>query len=482
MMRSLYSGVSGLRVHQTKMDVIGNNIANVNTIGFKSSSVNFSDVFYQTIQSASGPNAQTGAGGQNAKQIGLGANVASIVASITQAGGAQRTDNPYDVMISGDSFFIVNSGGTNYFTKAGAFGTDGEGNLVTPSGAKVMGWQVDPEDPTKTVAATVSPIKITSPANSYSDPQATTNTYVSGNIDYKDTQLTSATGKTINVEFYDNLGQLYTAHLKVTQDTGDTSKYNVVLTDITDETGGSIFVKSDGATPPKYEKSAISQVTFGGMTYTVQNLDADTGKFDLQGTGTQEVMAFDGDTGKFIGIGSATPPAKGFDLTITGTPNPFETVNVDFSTVTMYGGSTNLESDRGSITNTGVSTLGAGRKAGNMTGFSIDNAGRIYGTYDNGDNKLLGQIAVATFANPAGLESIGGNMFAQTQNSGGFDGVGHDVTSDGGSLNTGMLEMSNVDLSAQFTDMITTQRGFQANSRIITTSDTLLEELINLKR
>lgn len=485
MMRSLYSGVSGLRVHQTKMDVIGNNIANVNTVGFKASSVTFSDIFYQTIQSATGPNAATGAGGQNAKQIGLGANVASIVASITQTGGSQRTDNPYDIMIKGDSFFIVNSGGTNYFTKAGNFGTDEDGTLTIPSGAAVMGWQVDPKDDTKTVAGTVSPIKIVTPANLYSEPQATTNTYVSGNIDYKDTQIVAgASGKAANVEFYDSLGQKYTAKLKVNQN-AVTNEYTVAVTDITDATGKSIFAKSNGATPPVYALNpAFTNFAFGGITYT-PTVNATTGEVTLTGAGTADILQFDATSGKFKGIGAGpNPTGKGLNLVMNATPNPFKTVNIDFSSITMFeqGGTSKLESDMGSITPTGVSSLGSGRKAGHMTGFSIDTNGKIYGKYDNGDNRLLGQIAVASFANPAGLEAKGGNLFAETQNSGSFDGVGHDVSSDGGSFITGVLEMSNVDLSAQFTDMITTQRGFQANSRIITTSDSMLEELINLKR
>ena len=124
----------------------------------------------------------------------------------------------------------------------------------------------------------------------------------------------------------------------------------------------------------------------------------------------------------------------------------------------------------------------AGKQVGEMTGLAIDASGKIYGKYDNGDSLLLGQIAVATFNNPAGLESVGGNLFSATLNSGDFDGIGQDPSTGGGSLSTGVLEMSNVDLAAQFTDMIVTQRGYQANSRIITTSDTLLEELINLKR
>ncbi len=481
MMRSLYSGVSGLRVHQTKMDVIGNNIANVNTVGFKSSSVNFSDVYYQTIQSATGPNAATGAGGQNAKQIGLGSSVASIVASITQTGGSQRTDNPYDVMITGNSFFVVNSGGTNYFTKAGAFGIDGNGTLTTSSGATVMGWQVDPNDNTKTVASQVSPLNIMAPENLYSAPEATTNAYIKGNIDYKDTQLAAtASGRIVSFDFYDNLGQKYTASLKINQTATDTNVYNVTVSDITDVNGNSIFVtkKDDGT----YEKSAIDSFSFGGVTYSTA-VDSVTGKVTL--TGTASVLHFNGSSGEFEGVGnSATATGKGLDLKVEADPDPFKNVNIDFSSLTMFesDGKSNTEGKRGSIIDGAVSDIGSGRQAGTLTGIGIDTSGKIYGKYDNGDSKLLGQIAVASFSNPAGLESIGGNMFAETQNSGSFDGVGHDVTSDGGSLTTGVLEMSNVDLSAQFTDMITTQRGFQANSRIITTSDTLLEELINLKR
>jgi flagellar hook protein FlgE len=479
MMRSLYSGVSGLRIHQTKMDVIGNNIANVNTVGFKASSVTFSDVFYQTIQGATGPNETTGAAGQNAKQIGLGSNVASITTSITQTGGSQRTDNPFDVMISGDSFFVVNSGGSNYFTKAGSFNVDANGTLCTATGATVMGWQVDPNDNTKTIAAAVSPLKIMSPENLFSAPAATTNAYISGNIDSKDTQIATS-GKNVNVSFYDNMGQSYTAELNVKQTTTATNQYSVGVTDIKGADGKSIFVKEsvDAAGVKTYAGTGITSFNFDGTAYTV-TVNNTTGAITMAPTTSPTILRFDGATGKFAGIGAVTDTDKSVKFKVNGTVNPFAEIDVDFSSITMYAssGSSSLESTKGSLTG-----AGAGKKVGNMTGVSIDTAGKIYGKYDNGDSILLGQIAVASFSNPAGLESIGNSMFAETQNSGDFDGIGHDVTSDGGNFTTGVLEMSNVDLSAQFTEMITTQRGFQANSRIITTSDTLLEELINLKR
>ena len=486
MMRSLFSGVSGLKVHQTRMDVIGNNISNVNTIGFKSSSVNFSDVFYQTTQGASGPNTATGTTGRNAMQIGLGSNVASITSSIGTTGASQRTDNPFDVMIEGDGFFIVNYGGSNYFTKAGSFGVDAFGTLCTAAGASVMGWQVDPMDPTKTVADVVSPLKIMSPENLYANPEATSAAYVSGNIDSKDTQIAyNATGKMVNLGFYDNMGHSYKADLRVRQTADEgTNVYAVDVTDIKDETGKSIFVveEVDDEGNITYDASGINRISLGDATYNA-TVDQTTGNVTL--TATESVMlTFNGSNGAFVSIGDGDIDSSNTSVALNivadaGGANPFKTVDVDFSKVTMYAnsGNSSLEANKGSLLG-----IGAGKQVGNMTGISIDGSGKIYGKYDNGDSKLLGQIAVATFSNPAGLEAIGNSMFAATQNSGDFDGIGQDPTQGGGTLTTGVLEMSNVDLSAQFTDMITTQRGFQANSRIITTSDTLLEELINLKR
>ena len=486
MMRALFSGVSGLKVHQTRMDVIGNNISNVNTIGFKSSAVAFSDVFYQTTQSSSGPNAATGTTGRNAMQIGLGSNVASITSSVGTTGASQRTDNPFDVMIEGDGFFIVNYGGSNYFTKAGSFGVDAYGTLCTPAGAQVMGWKVDQLDPTKTVADMVSPLNIMSPENLYANPEATSAAYISGNIDKNDTQVAyNATGKMVNLGFYDNMGHGYKADLRVRQSADEgTNVYDVDIINIKDEKGKSIFVveNEDENGDITYSASGIRRVALGTVTYDA-TVDEQTGEVTLTASDSVALI-FNGADGSFVSVGDGDIDAsnESVALTITadaGGASPFKSVEVDFSKVTMYStsGNSSLEANRGSLDG-----IGAGKQVGNMTGISIDASGKIYGKYDNGDSKLLGQIAVASFANPAGLEAIGNSMFAATQNSGDFDGIGQDPTQGGGSLTTGVLEMSNVDLSAQFTDMITTQRGFQANSRIITTSDSLLEELINLKR
>lgn len=479
MMRSLYSGVSGLKVHQTKMDVIGNNISNVNTVGFKASTVNFSDIFYQTTQSATGPNGETGAPGQNAKQIGLGANLASIKTQITTHGGAQRTDNPFDLMLSDDSFFIVNNGGINYFTKSGAFEVDAAGTLCTSDGATVMGWQVDPKDPKKIVSNQVSALKIMAPENMFTEPAATEKTTFSGNIDQNDTQL--ADGKPQQMQFYDSLGNLCTAKLSFKEHAD--GQYEVIVTDILGADDKSIFTRLDPGTG-KYVATNV-KVKFGDIEYALNagNFDEDTGKVTtLTPTGTgNNFINFNPGKGTFTGAGAAgTGTGDSLKFSITGAAaDLYKEIDVDFSTMTMFSksGKADFGSNRGGLDNTG-----AGKMVGKMNGISVDTAGKIYGTYDNGDLKLLGQIAVASFANPSGLEAVGDNRFAETQNSGNFDGIGEDISASGGKMSSGVLEMSNVDLSQQFTDMIVTQRGFQANSRIITTSDTMLEELINLKR
>ncbi len=478
MMRSLYSGVSGLRVHQTKMDVIGNNISNVNTVGFKASSASFSDILYQTSKSASGPNATTGTAGTNAMQVGLGANLASITTSITKTGGSQRTDNPFDLMIEGDGFFVVNNGAGNFFTKAGSFNVDAAGTLCTPTGATVMGWEPSQVDKTKTVSGTVKPLRVMTPDNLYSAPEATTDIYLHGNIDSMDSNLTLPTGRIVNMSFFDDIGNSYTAELKINQ--SETKElYKVTIQNIYDRNGDSIFVKEnkDPETGDiTYEATNITDFSFGSGSGSVTvnedgSLTVECDEIDLK---------FNGGNGNFVSVGDDSDDATSIKFKVNADPDPFKEINIDFSSITMYNnsGTTTVESTKG----TKDTGSGAGKEAGNMSGISVDQQGMIFGTYDNGDRKLLGQVVVATFSNPAGLEAIGNNMFAATPNSGEFNGVGEDITSSGGKFITGVLEMSNVDLSQQFTDMITTQRGFQANSRIITVSDTMLEDLINLKR
>lgn len=457
MMRSLFSAVSGLKAHQTKMDVIGNNIANVNTVAFKAQSVTFSDVYYQTTQTATGPNATSGKGGTNAKQIGLGSSVGAISTAIESQGATERTDNPWDLCITGDSFFIVNSAGNTYFTRSGDFKADLNGALVTQSGANVMGWKCDENG--QVIKDKVQPLYVTSPEYMYTEPMKTTAVSVTGNVDAR-----STSDSVFTINFYDSVGNEYQASLTLryansTTGTGATqpiASYSILGGTVTkngEPTGIKVSVDAN---------SAINSMQFntatGAAVAGMGNI-----KLSLSGASAQDKI----DVGN-IGVANGT----GGDSTLT----------LDASGITMYADATNLKGVVGiKNDNTGIYE-GAGKPVGKMTSVGVDEAGQIVASYSNGDTKAIGQIAVTSFANPAGLEKVGDNMYAATLNSGMFDGIGEDITEADGSISSGYLEMSNVDLADQFTSMITTQRGYQANSRIITVSDNMLEELINLKR
>ena len=514
MMRSLFSGVAGLKAHQTKMDVLGNNIANVNTVGFKSSSVNFTDTFYQTMSSATGPNAETGSAGTNAKQIGLGSSIASITTNITEQGGTSTTNRALDIAINGESFLIVKSAGATYFTKSGALNVDPNGTLYcTTNGATVQGWMYDETlgDVKKDI---VKDLTVMSAENMYYEPTATKKVTLSGNIDKMDKDLASTTGMATTFSFYDNLGQIYTAKMSI-KSSGAAGTYTVELDDIYNEQGDSIFttktIVTSGATSTEEYKTTGVEVTLGGITYKAEDtkINKTTGAMTLTASGTDKAqLVFNENTGEFLktdktgmyaqsdmaakalAFSIKVPAALPTGTTVVGhTFTEYDAnvgddvpgqggVIIDFSGLTQYsnGGVSNVTYKKGDKNGKGV-----GNVAGEMTGISIDSDGYVFGTYNNGSKKCLAQIAVATFANPSGLEAVGDSMFAQTQNSGTFDGVGQQVGLTG-SFTVGALEMSNVDLAAEFTSMITTQRGFQANSRIITTSDSMLEELVNLKR
>ena len=548
MLRSMYSAVSGLKTHQTRMDVIGNNIANVNTVAFKSSSVTFSDILYQTTSNASGANATTGTGGVNAKQIGLGTTAAATKVSITSAGASETTGNPFDIRLTdknSTNFFIVNNGSENVFTRSGSFYVDGSGNLcMSSTGYTVMGWQVD-ETTGEIRKDTVSALRIMQEKNLTSAPEATTQATIAGVLDENDTDVKNDAGRVMNLNFYDNLGYQYTAKFAI-KSTGTDGKYTVELTSVLDSNNQNITAKLskqdmakifgnyqadatlgqyglakgctyDAATKQyekdgkKYQVSADSTVfqevgkptntvsiteIFSGITTTMANdikdktsktnveFDTATGHATVKGEKTSYDLVFDTSTGKFASIGGDTPSTMlNMSVLSSGLLNNngnFQNISVDFSQCLNYenGGKSTIGADAGATDG----TTGKGRKLGAMTGISIDTSGRIYGTYDNGNTELLGQIAVAQFSNASGLEKVGESCYRTTLNSGEFDGIGVEISADGSSMTTGELEMSNVDLSSEFTSMITTQRGFQANSRVITTSDTLLEELVNLKR
>ncbi|MDE7253307.1 MAG: flagellar hook-basal body complex protein [Acetatifactor sp.] len=589
MMRSLFSGVAGLKTHQTRMDVIGNNIANVNTTAFKASSMVFSELMSQTTQRASGPNAETGTGGVNARQIGLGVKAGAISVNITGQGSAQSTGNPFDIMITGENFFVVSNGMENFFTRDGSFYVDGAGNLaMTSNGYNVMGWGVD-EETGNIKKDTVAALRIMSTANMTYPPEATSQANLSGIIDRYDTDVTSSNGKTVNLNFYDQLGYTYTARLTFKQSAKD-NQYSLEFTKLLDANGNEVEI--DEATKnallgngiAKTQKNEKTLKMVDNYAWDGKNLTANDNVI-VYHTGTAvnkgeivplystidptsedytkmtdaeklaenqkaleriaEAYGYGGSLNEFLNRQIAVDP----DAEDSATPSIKELIfgSADGTTTagdmlpttlgegatsagrTFYGcdvvfdrGSEhgNIQSVDGNVTNLsttihlsslgenfsditldlstvvccdnkgastvgadkGIDGLGTGRRLGDMIGVSISTSGMIYASYDNGMTRLLGQIASASFANASGLEKAGDNLYSATLNSGEFDGIGVDITANGGYMSSGQLEMSNVDLSSEFTTMITTQRGFQANSRIITVSDTMLEELTNLKR
>ncbi len=390
MLRSLYSGISGLRSHQTMLDVTGNNIANVNTTAFKSSATQFQDTLSQLTQGAGGPQEQIG--GTNPAQVGLGVRVAGISTNFSQ-GSAQSTGRATDMMISGDGFFVTKTGAQTLYTRAGSFDFDGAGRLVSPDGAIVQGYTavngvVSDGGPTSDVTL---PLGVVAPA------ATTTSATGSGNHP-SDAAVDTALVR--DVQVYDNTGTARTVSLKYTK-----------------TNGGWDVAGTDPNGPP-----GAASLTFVG------------GKQTSAGT-----------------------------MTIGG-------ITVDMSKLTGFAG----------LTTVAVSNQD-GRAAGTLKSYTLSKDGTLVGSFSNGASQAIGRVVLATFSNPGGLEKAGSSGYKSTFNSGNAT-IGTPGSGSLGSLQAGALEMSNVDLSQEFTNLIVAQRGFQANARIITTSDEVLQELTNLKR
>jgi flagellar hook protein FlgE len=394
MLRSLFSGISGLRAHQQMMDVTGNNIANVNTTGYKSSQTVFQDTLSQMVNAAGAP--QNGAGGTNPAQVGLGVRTASINANFSQ-GAAQTTGKSGDMMIQGDGFFITKSGGETVYTRAGSFTFDANGSLTTPNGQIVQGWSADGDGTVNTAGA---PGNIKLPIGISLAPEATTKFTLTGNLSFE--APVDATGALP--------GSTKVIPIPVIDANGTSSSLNVTMT----KTGANEWTAS----------------TPGGSSVAID----------------------------FTG-GKPTPKAIQLDG-----------LDVDLTDVTHYSGNTEARV-----------SASDGSGAGILSSYTVSNTGQIVGVFSNGLKQSLGQLALANFNNVNGLEKIGDSMFRSTVNSG-LAQVGSAGSAGLGLITSGALEMSNVDLAQEFTNLVIAQRGFQANSRIITTSDEILQELVNLKR
>jgi flagellar hook protein FlgE len=443
------------------MDVLGHNIANVNTYGFKKSRVSFQDILSQTISGAAAPTAQKG--GVNPRQVGLGMTIASIDKVFTQ-GSLQTTGLNLDLAIQGDGFFIVNRGEETYYTRSGAFALDRDGTLVNPAnGMRVQGWQAVQAGTQYIINTTGELEDLIIPVGGKDPAKATEFIRYRSNLDANTPLLPAdraATAEEIlnatvstNIDVYDSEGNVHTVNLDYIRVPGEANSWRV--------------------------------------TAAVQDADPDTLTMDVAGDNQNDtasvILRFDSQ-GAPVSIedspAAAGAPADianegnlsvdlGFELPAEGIT---QTINLDFGAVGNYEGITQFAAPS---TTRAFEQDGYG--LGYLESFTVDDSGVITGIYTNGKAVPIGQVAMAIFTNPQGLNVEGDNNYRETNNSG-IANVGEATTGGRGKITAGTLEMSNVDLAEQFTDMIVTQRGFQANSRSITTSDQMLQELLTLKR
>lgn len=470
MMRSLYSGVSGLQNHQTRMDVIGNNISNVNTTGFKRGRVNFQDLISQMMQGPARPGERVG--GINPQQVGLGMQVATIDTLHTQ-GSLQTTGVKSDLAVQGEGFFVLRAGDENFFTRAGAFGVDSEGFLVNPSnGMRVQGWMAEEIEGQTLINTSARPEDLIIPVGSKDAAQATTEVFLASNLN-KNTPLipddpTAAQVRegtwTVEYDVYDAFGSTHTLRIDFTRNPDAENQWIAAVTMGPELDEPIDQLVSVGGIESLDDQTFIVEFSNDGTLQSVQNPEGGLVNTDeLQVEITFDVPRTSIPIDPETGLPEEGPQTQVFNLAL-GRVGAF----VDSMTQYASESSTKIFNQNGF-------------PMGYLEDYRIDQSGVITGVFSNGNNRPLGQVALASFVNPGGLEKTGDTNFQASINSG-LPDIAPVGVAGKGTIIAGALEMSNVDLAEQFTDMIVTQRGFQANSRTIQTADQLLQEVLTLKR
>ena len=463
MMRSLYSGVSGLQNHQTRMDVIGNNISNVNTTGFKRGRVNFQDMISQQVAGAAKPTEELG--GVNPKDVGLGMTISTIEQVFTQ-GNLQSTGVGTDVAIQGNGFFVVKNGEESFYTRNGVFGLDRDGTLVNPAnGMRVQGWMAQELNGEQIVQTAATPTDLVIPVGSKDPAKATENVLFACNLDKNTPEIQEGAGANdvakgtweTSQKIYDSFGNAHQLTVSFRKVPGVPNSWQATVN-----------VDADNA---DFTQTRVGLGTTDGVQNTfIVNFD----NYGQLSSVTDSAGNITNPDGEIVLTTSFTVPEANADEN----GNPYrQTFNINLGTI---GSMKNTVTQSASRSTTKAFSQD-GYSLGYLDNFKIDSRGTITGVYSNGTNLVIGQLALATFANDRGLEKAGDNTYVETNNSGQAN-IGESGVAGKGSLLAGALEMSNVDLSEQMTDMIVTQRGFQANSKTIQTADTLLETVLSLKR
>lgn len=463
MMRSLYSGVSGLQNHQTRMDVIGNNISNVNTTGFKRGRVNFQDMISQQVGGAAKPTEELG--GVNPKDVGLGMTIATIEQVFSQ-GNLQTTGVSTDVAIQGNGFFILKDGDESFYTRNGQFGLDSNGTLVNPAnGQRVQGWMARDLNGEQIVQTAATPTDLVVPVGSKDPAKETANVRFACNLNKNTPEILEGASESdiakgtwgTEQKIYDSFGNEHLLSVSFTKVPGVANSWQATVN-----------VDADNA---DFTQTRIGLGTTDGVQNTfIVNFD----NYGQLASVEDSSGNISNQEGEIVLQTSFTVPEANADEN----GNPYrQTFNINLGTI---GSMKNTITQSASKSTTKAYSQD-GYTLGYLDNFKIDSSGTITGVYSNGTNRVIGQLALATFANDRGLEKAGNNTYVETNNSGQAN-IGESGIAGKGSLLAGALEMSNVDLSEQMTDMIVTQRGFQSNAKTIQTADTLLETVLSLKR
>jgi flagellar hook protein FlgE len=430
MLTSLYTAISGMNANGTSLSVISDNIANMNTVGFKKSVVSFADILSQTLSGVSGT-----------YQVGRGVIVNNVIGIFT-SGQIESTTNSLDLAIDGDGFFLLNDNGARVYSRAGNFSVNKDGYIINANGAFLQGYLADVYG---NVTGEIGNLKITS---NLIPAVPTTEANIIVNLNSQDPIQTSPFTLDKNGDSINNDPGNYNSSLSLTvyDSQGGEHLITIYFVKTAPNTWDANFVYEDPANP---------------------------GQLILAGT---NVLTFNTD-GTLANDNSATTISFNFGTSVSSP----QTIIFNFGTGTSEGGDglngTTQYASSFSISN----IIQNGYASGYLINVSIDSTGNLNGIFSNGQTKILGKVALARFNNPAGLEKLGRNMFAQSSESGNAI-ISTPATSGLGRILSNALELSNVDLAEEFVKMITAQRGFQANSRVVTTTDELMQELVNLKR